>query len=156
MDNQSITWSTNKSTVPVTWQSSTSKSAQLTCTACQWVSAACRLHVLPSLSSSWSPCRTPPLSSCEQRHDDCHTARCNKLLSQGWREDICPPAMSVWLAVDLYQSADGSAVRTWLSCRQPVCLYPRAPACLWQLHHGTDKQTDGLQYHLMPPPTAGT
>jgi len=31
-------------------------------------------------------------------------------------------AMAVRLAADLRPSADGYAVRTWLSCRQPVCL----------------------------------
>jgi len=37
-----------------------------------------------------------------------------------------PPPMAVRLAADLRPSADGSAVRTWLSCRQPACLQPRA------------------------------
>jgi len=40
----------------------------------------------------------------------------------GSGETICPPPMAVRLAADLRPSADGSAVRTWLSCRQPVCL----------------------------------
>jgi len=35
-------------------------------------------------------------------------------------ETICPPP--VRLAADLRPSADGYAVRTWLSCRQPACL----------------------------------
>jgi len=37
-------------------------------------------------------------------------------------ETICPPPMAVRLAADLRPSADGSAVRTWLSCRQPAYL----------------------------------
>ena len=53
-------------------------------------------------------------------------------------------------------SADGSAVCTWLSCRQPACQEPRAAARLRQLCHGTDRGTDGTRYRLMPrPPTAG-
>ena len=31
--------------------------------------------------------------------------------------------MAVRLAADLHPSANGSAVRTWLCCRQPACLY---------------------------------
>jgi len=46
-----------------------------------------------------------------------------------------PPLMAVRLAADLRPSADGSAVRTRLSCRQPACLQPRAAA----------------PYRLMPP-----
>ena len=38
------------------------------------------------------------------------------------RDDMLPPPMAVRLAADLRPSADGSAVRTWLSCRQPACL----------------------------------
>jgi len=45
----------------------------------------------------------------------------NKLLSRG-RRDNMPPPMAVPLAVVLRPSADGSAVRTPLSCRQPACL----------------------------------
>ena len=37
------------------------------------------------------------------------------------RDDM-PPPMAVQLAADLHPSADGSAVRTRLSCRQPECL----------------------------------
>jgi len=40
----------------------------------------------------------------------------------GGGETICPPPMAVPLAVVLRPSADGSAVRTPLSCRQPACL----------------------------------
>jgi len=41
----------------------------------------------------------------------------------GGGETICPRRpMAVRLAADLRPSADGSAVRTWLSCRQPACL----------------------------------
>ena len=43
-------------------------------------------------------------------------------------------------------SADGSAVCTWLSCRQPACQEPRAAARLRQLCHGTDRRTDGTRY----------
>jgi len=56
-----------------------------------------------------------------------------------------PPPMAVRLAADLRPSVDGSAVCTWLSCRQPECIYPRAAACLRL------GQTDGSQYRLMPP-----
>ena len=38
------------------------------------------------------------------------------------RDDMLPPPMAVRLAADLRPSADGSAVRTWLSYRQPACL----------------------------------
>jgi len=38
------------------------------------------------------------------------------------RRDDVPPPMAVRLAADLRPSADRSAVRTWLSCRQPACL----------------------------------
>ena len=41
-----------------------------------------------------------------------------------------PLLMAVQLAVDLRLSADGSAVRTWLSYRQPTCLQPMAAVCL--------------------------
>ena len=41
-----------------------------------------------------------------------------------------PPPMAVRLAADLRPSADGSAVSTWLSCRQPACRKPRAAAHL--------------------------
>ena len=34
------------------------------------------------------------------------------------------------LMADLCPSANGSVVHTWLSCRQPVCLQPRAAAHL--------------------------
>jgi len=40
----------------------------------------------------------------------------------GGGETICPRPMAVRLAADLRPSADGSAVRTWLSCTQPACL----------------------------------
>jgi len=46
----------------------------------------------------------------------------------GGGETICPPPMAVRLAADLRPSADGSAVRTWLSYRQPACLQPRTAA----------------------------
>ena len=58
-------------------------------------------------------------------------------------ETISPPPMAVWFAADLRPSADVSAVRTWLSYRQPACLQPRAAGRLGQLSHGTDGQTDG-------------
>jgi len=59
-------------------------------------------------------------------------------------------SMAVRLAADLRPSADRSAVRTWLSCRQPACLWPRAAA---RLGLG---QTDGrIAVSLnAPPPTA--
>ena len=44
----------------------------------------------------------------------------------GGGETICLPPMAVRLAANLRPSA----VRTWLSCRQPACLEPRAGACL--------------------------
>jgi len=52
--------------------------------------------------------------------------------------------MAVRLVADLRPSADGSAVRTWLGCRQPACLYPRLG------------QTDGRSAVSLnaPPPTA--
>jgi len=56
----------------------------------------------------------------------------------GGGETICPPQMAVRLAVDLRRSGDGSAVRTWLSCRQPACRQPRATGRL-----GLGRQTDG-------------
>ena len=65
----------------------------------------------------------------------------NKVSPRGRGETICPPPMAVRLAEDLRPSADGSAVRTWLSCRQPACLQPRAAARLEQLRHGTDRRT---------------
>ena len=40
----------------------------------------------------------------------------------GGGETICPLPMAVQLAADLRPYADGSAVRTRLSCRQPACL----------------------------------
>jgi len=43
-------------------------------------------------------------------------------LSPGGRQDDMPPPVAVRLAADLRPSADGSAVRTWLSYRQPACL----------------------------------
>ena len=57
----------------------------------------------------------------------------------GGGETICSPAMAVRLAADLRPSADGSAVHTWLICRQPACLQPRAAACL---RLGQDRRTD--------------
>ena len=58
--------------------------------------------------------------------------------------------MAVRLAADLRPSADGSVVRTWLSCSQPACLYPRAAA---RLGLG---QTDGqVAVSLYAPATAG-
>jgi len=56
-------------------------------------------------------------------------------LGCGERDDM-PPADGS--SADLRPSADGSAVRIWLSCRQPACLYPRAAPRLWL------GQTDGL------------
>ena len=53
-----------------------------------------------------------------------------------------PPPMAVRLAADLHPSADGSAVRTWLRCRQPACLQPGAAARLGQLRHWTERRTD--------------
>ena len=47
----------------------------LTCRACQSASATCHPRDLPNPSSSWSPCRTPALSSCVLRHDDCITRK---------------------------------------------------------------------------------
>ena len=44
-----------------------------------------------------------------------------------WQDKLPPPprgggeTTAVRLAADLRPSADGSAVRTWLSCRQPAC-----------------------------------
>ena len=61
-----------------------------------------------------------------------------------------PARMQVRLAADLRPSADGSAVRTRLNCRQPACLQPRAAA---RLGLG---QTDGSRYRLMPPYGGGT
>ena len=49
-----------------------------------------------------------------------HILHLNKLSPRGRRDDI--PPMAVRLAADLRPSADGSAVLTWLSCRQPACL----------------------------------
>jgi len=72
-------------------------------------------------------------------------------LSVMWRrETICSPPTAVRLAADLRPSADGSAVRTWLSYRQPACLQPRAAA---RLGLG---QTDGRTAVSLntPPPTA--
>jgi len=40
----------------------------------------------------------------------------------GVRRDDMPSPMAVRLAADLRPSADGSAVRTRLSCRQPASL----------------------------------
>ena len=45
----------------------------------------------------------------------------NKASPRERRHDM-PPPMAVRLAADLHPSADGSAVGTWLSCRQPACL----------------------------------
>ena len=52
---------------------------------------------------------------CDVMHRD------NKLSPRG-RQDDMPSPMAVRLAADLRPSADRSAVRTWLSCRQPACL----------------------------------
>jgi len=62
-----------------------------------------------------------------------------------------PPPMAVRLAADLRPSADRSAVRTWLSCRQPACLWLRDAA---RLRLG---QTDGRIAESLnaPPPSAG-
>jgi len=53
-------------------------------------------------------------------------SRCYKLATsyrpERGGETICSPPMAVGLAADLRPSADGYAVRTWLSCRQPLCL----------------------------------
>ena len=64
----------------------------------------------------------------------------DKLSTRGRRDDT--PPMAVRLAADLRSSAGGgSAVRTWLSCRQPACLQPRLG------------QTDGrIAISLNPPP----
>ena len=43
-------------------------------------------------------------------------------IAPGDGETICLPPMAVRLATDLRPPADGSAIRTWLSCRQPACL----------------------------------
>jgi len=74
------------------------------------------------------------------------TVQC-KLSPRGRRDDL-PPPTAVRLEADLRPSADGSAVRTWLSCRQPTCLQPRASA---RLGLG---QTDGrIAVSLNAPPT---
>jgi len=46
-----------------------------------------------------------------------------KQLSPRGRRDDMPPPMAVRFSADLRPSADESAVRTWLSCRQPACLW---------------------------------
>ena len=46
-----------------------------------------------------------------------------KQLSPRGRRDDMPPPMAVRFSADLRPSVDESAVRTWLSCRQPACLW---------------------------------
>jgi len=55
------------------------------------------------------------LKQYQQRH------YCQQLIAPGTARRYAPP-MAVRLAADLRPSADGSAVRTWLSCRQPAYL----------------------------------
>ena len=58
----------------------------------------------------------------------------------GGGETICPrPPLTVRLAADLRPSADVSAVRTWLSCRQPAYLGYGSCA---PMAAGTDRRTD--------------
>ena len=57
----------------------------------------------------------------------CYSNHTNTIIATSYRpggaETICPgPPTAVRLAADLRPSADGSAVRTRLSCRQPACL----------------------------------
>jgi len=54
---------------------------------------------------------------CNSHYDNINI----KLSPRGRRDDM-PPPMAVRLAADLRPSADWSAVRTWLSCKQPACL----------------------------------
>jgi len=63
-------------------------------------------------------------SSLAARSSLCHAnQQLTSYRPRGRRDDIVPlPPKAVRLAADLRPSADGSAVRTWLSCRQPACL----------------------------------
>ena len=61
-----------------------------------------------------------------------------KLSPRGQRDDM-PPPIAVRLVADLRPSADGSAVRIWLSCRRMPIEW--AAARLGQLRHGTDRRT---------------
>ena len=54
-------------------------------------------------------------------HSSTHSHNNNKLSPRELRYDM-PPPMAFRLSADLRPSADGSAVRTWRSCRQPACL----------------------------------
>ena len=54
-------------------------------------------------------------------HCSTHSPNNNKLSPRELRYDM-PPPMAFRLSADLRPSADGSAVRTWRSCRQPACL----------------------------------
>ena len=67
----------------------------------------------------------------------------NKLSPRGRRDDM-PPPMAVLLLADRRTFTDGYAVRTWLRCRQPACLRPRA-AALW------DRKTTAITHS----PSAG-
>jgi len=93
----------------------------------------------PNSISAGAPPQTPlgELTALPHRQ-----GRDKQGIAPGGGETICPPPMAVRLAADLRPSADGSAVHTWLSCRQPACLQPRAAARLGQLRHGTDRRTD--------------
>jgi len=70
-----------------------------------------------------------------------------------WQDKLSPrggggETTAVRLAADLRPSADGSAVRTWLSCRQPACKAAAGRGL---------GQTNGRIAVLLnaPPPTAG-
>jgi len=58
--------------------------------------------------------------------------------------------MAVLLAADLRPSADGSAVRTWLRCRQPACIQPSATA---RLGLGQTDRRIAVSLNAPPPPS---
>jgi len=62
-----------------------------------------------------------PLSAFKAQDIDARKYTIHKLSPRDC-ETICRRPMAVRLAADLRPSADGSAVRTWLICRQPACL----------------------------------
>ena len=101
--------------------------------------------------AAWT-CHQPDWTSSPQRHDQNRrktaspsTAPCQNAIADaqlqhnvitsycpGGGETICSPTMAVRLAADLHPSTDRSAVCTWVSCRQPECLQPRAAAPMGQ------------------------
>ena len=76
-----------------------------------------------------------------------HAADTIVTLSPRGRRDDMPPPIAVRLVADLRPSADGSAVRIWLSCRQQHAY--RVGSCASRAAATWDRHTDIQTYRLL-------